>query len=205
MTISKNVWKLAAALLVLCLVSASMISGTYAKYSSTYAGEDSALVAKWEIAGSGDGFAVSGGALTLDLFSHAYKNNITASAGSIYIIAPGVGDEFTITLDNNSDVAAAIDFDIAATAGSASVPMVYTLDGIEYSNVTLLSDALQTAFGTIGADAAPVSKTVSWEWPIDGNDVLDTTLGKASADATTERTKYGLVVTASAVQVAPTK
>jgi hypothetical protein len=44
---NKNTFRVAALLLVACLISSVMLSGTFAKYTSEYAGQDTALVARW--------------------------------------------------------------------------------------------------------------------------------------------------------------
>ena len=205
MTISKNLWKLAALLLVMCLISAALISGTLAKYTDTYAGEDTALVAKWEVTGDGDGFDTSGSALTLDLFQHGYDNNIKTSEGGVYIIAPGVQGDFTIVFDNNSDVAAEVNFDIATTGTAVDVPIKYGLtSGDRTHDINWLKAALNTSsFSAIPVGAAPVTQTVYWGWAFNGDDAADTVLGTSSAAI--GHTTYGLTITASAIQIAPTE
>jgi hypothetical protein len=44
---NKNTFRIGALLLVACLISSVMLSGTFAKYTSEYAGQDTALVARW--------------------------------------------------------------------------------------------------------------------------------------------------------------
>ncbi|HVI39448.1 MAG TPA: hypothetical protein VM577_02215 [Anaerovoracaceae bacterium] len=213
MTISKNVWKVAAFLLILCLVSTVMISGTYAKYTSTYAGQDTALVAKWDIFTTGGGIGLTeGGTADLDLFHHTYSN-VAAKVGDKYIIAPGVAGKFILEFDNNSDVTADITFEIATTS-AVTVPIEYSLNNF---GDTLTLDQLESelngatsAFHNIIANTGPVTETVSWRWvydvnpldpPGDAADIADTQLGTDSADA--GHTEYGLNITATADQVLP--
>jgi hypothetical protein len=126
MTLNKKTFRIAGLLLILCLISAAILSGTFAKYTNEYFGQDTALVAKWDLemkAGEKE-FSVSPDPVAdLDLFEHAYKNNIAQKDGDDYIIAPGVDGEFTLSMTNNSDVAAAITFDITKTG--ADVPMEF--------------------------------------------------------------------------------
>lgn len=201
MTITKNVWKAAAFLLILCLVSTVMISGTYAKYTSTYAGEDTALVAKWNIVATGGGIGIADGAtVDLDLFKHS-DANVATSTGGMYIIAPGVQGQFTLEFKNNSDVAAKIGFVIAKTG--TDVPITFSLNS-DFSNpkttIGDLQKALNEDLELADLDMGEsVSKTVYWKWAFTGNDSGDTALGKASA-AAGSRTTYGLTVTANAEQ-----
>ena len=50
---TKKTFRLGALLLIVCLISTVMLSGTFAKYTSEYAGKDTAFIAKWKITPSG--------------------------------------------------------------------------------------------------------------------------------------------------------
>ncbi|NMA13993.1 MAG: hypothetical protein GX930_02000 [Clostridia bacterium] len=119
----RNTLRIAFLLLVLCMISTVMLSGTFAKYTSEYAGQDTALVARWNFTAQG---YVGEGTEQLDLFSHAYDKYINERNGDNgdYIIAPGVEDEFTIEMSFLSDVDAkvTVDFD---NNGSSVVEGVY--------------------------------------------------------------------------------
>jgi hypothetical protein len=97
MMIKKDVWKVALLLLVMCAASLGMISGTWAKYISNYEGNDKALVAKWNVKGTGD-FKTNGETVTLDLFSHKYNKNIAALPVE-NLIAPGIAGEFVLSFE----------------------------------------------------------------------------------------------------------
>ena len=208
MTISKNVWKIAALLLMLCLISATLISGTFAKYTSKLAGQDTALVAKWDIAATAGGVEMADATKELDLFSHEYDTHITQQDSGDYIIAPGVDGEFTLQFANNSDVDAAVTFAIAKTEGAADVPIKYGLDsGSVDLTIDGLKAALDTKFTTVEKGGEPASTTVHWKWAFgeDGDvaaNAADTALGTTSAGGDA-RTSYGLTITATATQVAP--
>ncbi len=208
MTLTKNVWKAAALLLILALISAVMISGTYAKYTSTFAGEDTALVAKWKVIGTGGGISLTeGGTADLDLFSHAYDNNLIASEGGVYILAPGVGDKFVLSFTNESDVDVEITFDIAATGTAINLPIEFSLDDFDTDPLTLneLNTELADTFADIPADPdgsdPATTATVSWRWAFDGDNAVDTGFGTASAGV--ERSTYGLTINATASQKTP--
>jgi hypothetical protein len=205
-------------LLVLCLISTAMLSGTFAKYTSEYAGADTALIAKWDVKFNGNEPTTS--TAELDLFSHAYKTNINEKEGKDYIIAPGVSGEFTLKVENKGDVAAEITFDIGVdeTSTAPSAPIEYKLDGgDEWGNLADLMDKLNgTSEGledpvpllTVAAENGTAEQIVEWRWPFDGSDVYetndedDTELGKASANGAS-RSTYILNVTATATQIEP--
>ena len=112
--------RLASVLLVLCLLTTSVISGTFAKYTSTVAAYDSAKVAKWEwnikfnekdlnqSAGVTNEFDLFGASLLMEL--DANNNNVTQTAethvDSGKLVAPGTGGKFTVSATNTSEVAA---------------------------------------------------------------------------------------------------
>ena len=215
MTLPKKTFRISALLLVVCMISSVMLSGTFAKYTSTYAGQDTALVAKWDLTMTDGttGFAVSPAVAELDLFSHAYDTNIVAPDGADYIIAPGVDGEFVLSMTNNSDVAADITFDFEKVTGSADVPMEYSLDS---GTTWVILDNLQTALNAeniqLAETGGAVTRTIQWRWAYDGTtatagatDASDTTLGIAFADAATtgDRTTYVLKIEITATQVQP--
>jgi hypothetical protein len=215
---NKNTFRVAALLLVACLISSVMLSGTFAKYTSEYAGADTALVATWNFVAEGgqdgedlDLVPLEGAAVELDLFKHAYNDNILATAGAGKIIAPGVSGNFVLNLTNNSDVAAGITFTITEDTSVADIPMEFGIgdengdfnfdaDGaIIYANVVDLTTALNKlgpSGGNIQLAASDgdntESVTVHWRWKfergstqedIDHNDEGDTTLGMNSYTA----------------------
>lgn len=217
--ISKNgkTFRIGALLLVVALISTVMLSGTFAKYTSEYAGQDTALVAKWNLTMTDNAnipFAISPATAQLDLFKHAYDGKIVASAGADKIIAPGVKGSFVLNMTNNSDVAADITFDITEDTANAAVPMEYSFDSSFPTTSTYLGAAnLKTALNSENIQLAETngtkSQTVYWRWAFDGTaltgatDATDTALGTASA-AATDPTGYKLDIKIIATQVAPT-
>jgi hypothetical protein len=193
---NKNTFRVAALLLVACLISSVMLSGTFAKYTSEYSGQDTALVAKWDLTmkdQDDNEFSIDTPEQQLDLFSHAYDTNILADAGEQKIIAPGVSGNFVLSLTNNSDVAADITFDITKTG--ANVPMEFSI-GKDFHDegATILQGhaALQDALNTL--NTAPESDglirlaavegeaidtetiTVYWQWAYERKDTVDPTV-----------------------------
>jgi hypothetical protein len=211
---NKNTFRVAALLLVACLISSVMLSGTFAKYTSKYAGQDKALVARWSLdikEGDDHGFALAPDeAATLDLFGHTYSTNMLNADGHP-IIAPGVDGEFVLNLTNNSDVAADIDFVITEEVGSADVPMEFSFNN--FTSTIGDYSALQAALNDLNIHLAELggsdTRTVYWRWKYDGTtgttgatDESDTALGVASASGAS-RTEYTLNIKVIATQSVP--
>lgn len=214
----KNTGKIARAailLLVLCMISTAMLGGTFAKYTSEYAGQDTALIAKWDIkptVGGKDIEALNENGEqveSLDLFDHAYNTNIISTAGQEKIIAPGVQGDFDIKIVNNSDVAAKITFDF--DTDGENVPIEYSLNDTNNWDKDLknLKDKLEAlpAMDKLSETNGIATAKVYWRWPFEKEPVLetdkaDTALGDASAKGD-QRTTYTLKITATATQIAP--
>lgn len=221
MRLLKNTSKTARAaimLLVLCIISTAMLGGTFAKYTSEYAGADTALVAKWDVAvkeGTTE-FAISpAAAADLDLFSHTYVTNINEKDGNDYIIAPGVQGEFVLNVANTGDVAAEITFELVKSGTAGDVPIEYSLSngsGATYYDLAGLQTALNAlpTMQTVAETTGAATQTVYWRWPYeasnavygDSTNAADTALGVASAGAAS-RSTYILTITATATQITP--
>lgn len=193
--ISKTV-RAAILLLVLCMISTAMLGGTFAKYTSEYAGQDTALVARWSFEAKGGEITMGAENTELNLFDHLYSTYINKTYGTDddsehaqYIIAPGVGDEFTVKMDYIADVAADVVIEITELDGNAAVPMEYSVDdGTTWVTLANLPDALadqiraNTNYDFVGDDDTDdgsfritkvatdivtphaISETVEWKW-----------------------------------------
>jgi hypothetical protein len=195
---NKNTFRVAALLLVACLISSVMLSGTFAKYTSEYAGQDTALVARWSFTAQGGDSDTALGAVgdntELALFDHLYDTHINRMHESNYIIAPGVGDEFTIEMNYLADVDADVTIAFETLPNSVAVPIEYSVDnGANWVALNGLAEALankiiantdDTATATESApaangifriakvdnnvdDAVTISETVKWRWSYD--------------------------------------
>lgn len=165
---------------MVALVSLSLVSGTWAKYTSTVSGEDSAKVAKWEVVyRETDQADVEGGAATtetieFDLFktvidtkNDATETDIAANDGSL--IAPGTKGEFKFTVTNNSEVNATYSITYVVTLNG--VPVQFSVNsGAASSSIANVEDA-ELGMGD------SVTYTITWEWPYDGTDSTDTQHG----------------------------
>jgi hypothetical protein len=208
---NKNTFRVAALLLVACLISSVMLSGTFAKYTSEYAGQDTALVARWSFEALGGTLATEDPTeIKLALFDHVYNTHInrTAADEETYIIAPGVSGDFTIQMAYLADVDAdvKITFQESGDLSGQNFPIEYSADGgstwvaydelaeefIDQIITTGITEAVADDTFTIASvddeetDAINISQTILWRWPYyvdDASDDVDTGLG---ADSNTQ-------------------
>ena len=175
--------RLASVLLIAVLLSTCVISGTFAKYASTVAATDSAVVAQFTVKSFDTTGTVADQTVDVDIFSTIYDTKGTTDyttettteadvteAGKI--IAPGTWGKYTYAIENDSQVTVA--YAIAYTAQEKDVPLEWSIDGTNWKdNIADLNDN-----GTIAIGGADVSVTVYWRWAIDKNTVeADTALG----------------------------
>lgn len=166
------------ALLMVVTISSSLVSGTYAKYTSQL--NDStgtAEVAKWSFAEDN----------TLENLTFALTDTVDVSTLTNGKIAPGTSGKFDVKLVNtNSDVA--VNFEITAK----------TIEDVP-TNLKLYADEEHTKefkagspiTGTLAAkDSTGVTATIYWAWDyeqagaISTGDVADTTDGIAAKTMT---------------------
>ena len=207
-------------LLVLTLITSCFVGGTFAKYTTSAEGSDSARVAKW-------GFTEAATIELNDLFKTAYDTTVSAQTD---VIAPGTtgSDTFQFTYGGNTDVTApevAYTFVVSAdestcadsiknnanikwsldgvlakaddkTEGSwdALIAAINALDGNK-PNDRYEPNTLPDAFTTVGTNV----HTVGWEWTFSTSedaDTTDTEMGNA-----TDLANVTLKITVTATQI----
>lgn len=179
--------RLASILLVCVLLTTSVISGTFAKYTSSATATDTARVAKWDIKLNDTQMQYTN-TFTFDLFSTVIdtkdgntETDISTADGSI--IAPGTKGQMSFELKNFSEVVAEYVVDYKIT-NNENIPVVFSLtgaDGTWKSNIDEL-DVTTPVNMPIG-DADTI--TVYWMWAFEGNDAKDTGLGIKGTDTIT--------------------
>lgn len=179
----KRLYTLIPVLALLFLISTAMLSGTFAKYTSEYSGQDTALVARWSFTGK-----IDGGEFNEDLpiWDHDYAENIYANDGDP-LIAPGVAGELLISFNYDADVDAGLTLGLEKSGdASDTVPIQYSVDNFAtiYYDLTELENAILDAAvaksdgkitGSGGAyiieetatsgEPTNVGVTVNWRWP----------------------------------------
>lgn len=186
--------RLASLLLVLCLLTTSVISGTFAKYVSEATGTDSAIVAKWSFkVATTDIAPAATEEFVVDLFSTAYElsEGVVGTEADTdvkadgKIIAPGTGGSFKLNLENASEVTAKYTITLSEI-NAAGVPLEFSTDNgttwVKAEDVTA-ENITQTGTLAIGASAAD-SAPIYWRWAFTtgaAGDVADTELGVAAS------------------------
>ena len=216
----------ASALLVATLLTTSVISGTFAKYTTSANGSDTARVAKWGVTVTANG----------DTFANSYneKNAAKATVSSTdKVVAPGTeGSMVAMTLNGTPEVAVKVEYAGEFSLGTADnwkagdngefyCPLVITVKSTNGTTEIKQNDTInnKTAFETAvnnaikayskayeaGTDLSAESQkndslTVSWKWEYENsNDAKDTILGNAAANG--NAAEVTLKVTTTVTQV----
>ena len=174
--------RLVAVLAVTMMFTMCFVGGTFAKYTSSATGTDSATVAKWDIKVGGTNIATND-TFTFDLFKTIKDSNGTAEETDMSlvdgtIIAPGTRGSFDIVIKNDSQVNATYAIDYTVT-NTNNIPVKFSVDGTNWFDDINYLDVRSVAIN-MGATA---TVTVQWMWEferIDG-DTQDTTLGSAAS------------------------
>lgn len=151
--------KIGAAAMVLTLVTASLVGGTFAKYTSTAAGTAKATIAKWNVAfNNGNDTFTEGTVITLE------------GSGKDKKVAPGDKGQFSLSVDaSNADVD--VDYTITFGVGANNHIKFYSGDDLkdEITDVSGSIDVLNAAEGV----SPEFSKTIYWALKDGDNDVVD--------------------------------
>ena len=174
--------RLVAVLAVTMMFTMCFVGGTFAKYTSSATGTDSATVAKWDIKVGGTNIATNN-TFTFNLFetikdSNGIDDESDMSPVDGSIIAPGTRGSFDIVIKNDSQVNATYAIDYTVT-NTNNIPVKFSVDGTNWFDDINYLDVRSVAIN-MGATA---TVTVQWMWEferIDG-DTQDTTLGSAAS------------------------
>ena len=170
-----------AMLLAAVVVTSYSVSGTYAKYTSTFTGADTARVAKWAFTVNCDNMTTANNQFTFDLFATVIDANVKEGTDAEAIIAPGTEGSFTIVLANASEVNAEYTIDYTET-NNAGIPVEYSLNGTDwYDNIDAL-DVTSAEAIEMNANNSEDPIKVYWRWVYEVADDVDT-------DATNETTE----------------
>ena len=179
--------RLVAVLAVTMMFTMCFVGGTFAKYTSSGTGTDSATVAKWSFK-VGETDIATTDTFTFDLFKTVTdthnngspeipdyaENDISTTNGRI--IAPGTQGSFALVLTNASQVTAqyAIDYTVTNTG---NIPVQFSVDGgTTWTND--LADVAASDSTKLAANSGTTTIKVQWKWDFNGSDdSFDTALG----------------------------
>ena len=174
--------RLVAVLAVTMMFTMCFVGGTFAKYTSSATGTDSATVAKWDIKVGGTNIATND-TFTFDLFKTIKDSNGSDVESDMSpvdgtIIAPGTRGSFDIVIKNDSQVNATYAIDYTVT-NTNSIPVKFSVDGTNWFDDINYLDVRSVAIN-MGATA---TVTVQWMWEFErtDGDTQDTTLGSAAS------------------------
>lgn len=181
---TNKMMRIASVLLVAVLLTTCVISGTFAKYTTSKNASDSARVAKWDIDFDASASGSETKEFTFDLFNTVKDTNGTDNETDVRnlagdgdtVIAPGTSGSFDIVLQNLSEVTAKgrIELDLTGIAG---VPLEFKIGTAgDWSKTPAALENIELAM-----EGEAVTTTIQWRWAIgDGStDVDDTNLGTA--------------------------
>lgn len=206
-------------LLVLTLITSCFVGGTFAKYTTSASGSDSARVATW-------GFNDTGSVTLNDLFKTAYDKNVNGKAD---VIAPGTTNSATFAFKfSGAKAAPEVDYTFGISTDGSTIAddiksnanIQWKLDNGNWGSWDEMIAAVKALSGdasgsmryvagelpaSVKDNAADVFHTVSWQWAFEtatgdgqpaAQDATDTKLGnKATLD------EVKLVITITATQI----
>ena len=184
--------KFMALVLFVTILAIILVSGTYAKYTTSATGSDIATVAKWSIKLGDEDIAKSTEkTFSIDLFStitntdSSEEKNVKKTDGSL--IAPGTMGSFTLlSLKNESEVNTK--YNVTYTlANESGVPLEFTTNKDDESSWKSDFTAINVSNESLATDATATTATVYWRWAFTkdtARDTSDTTLGTTTPTVT---------------------
>lgn len=184
-------------LLVLTLITSCFVGGTFAKYTTSETGKDTARVAKWgvKITANGATFAEAYDADTKNVVDAITNSKIAKSvvsagtdAGTDKVIAPGTkGDMVKMTITGKPEVAVRVDYaadfkvENWTVDGNFYCPLQITvgsttIDGATFTDKGRFEDTVKELIRTYGksyaagtdlSTAGVTAPSVSWAWPFE--------------------------------------
>ena len=187
----KNIaMRLASGLMLSCLLSTCVISGTFAKYTTDATGTDSARVAKFGVTITANGAT----------FAKEYDGTVEAN-GEYNVVAPGTsGEMVAMTIAGTPEVSVEVKYEATLTLENWTVDAAYycpltitvgddTFEGLDYDSAEeFAADVVEAINGytetyTPNTNLATAeAPSVEWEWVFEGDNAKDTKLGDAAAD-----------------------
>lgn len=216
-----NTMRIAAGLAVAALLSTCLVSGTYAKYTTSGSSNDTAQVAKWGVTVANDGGNAFDNKYAKDdtTVTDITGDSVKATTGASYdLVAPGTKGEFkAATVTGTPEVAVHVEnaatitlvgWDIPTGAGDTTefyCPLKFTVNGtaVNTDSCTSAADVKAAVENAVKATSknyeantalsANYSAKIEWEWAF-----------STSQDNDVKDTKLGDLAAAPTVSIAVT-
>lgn len=209
----KLILKLSVLVMILTLVTLPLVSGTYAKYTTTVVATDTVTVAKWVANFDNNGGSANAN-FNFDLIGTLDDTGVNGD-----LLAPGTQGSFDLTY-NTSGTKVARDVKITMNASSTvALENLKFYSDHEFTPASEITTAVKdgTAGNLLNAQFSPDDKsnggatlygastlwntleandtlTVYWQWLFNGDDAADTVDGLAAGN-------FGITVTFNATQL----
>lgn len=176
MTKENKLIKFTSFVMLIAIIAMILVASTYAKYTSTASGTDTATVAQWDIKAGPEGSEVSitgsDATVAFNLFDTILdEDGTTENDVASGKIAPGTSGAFELSIKNDSQVNAeyTINFNISNT----NLPLEFKINDSDWTSS--LSNIATTALNMGTSDLA----NVEWRWAYEqtDGDATDTSLG----------------------------
>ena len=158
------------------ILSLTLVSSTFAKYTSTVTGDDSARVAKWAWTFNTEQLDLGSAqeVTTFGLFD-TIKDTAGATEEDVNsgLIAPGTSGSFSFVITNSSEVTG--EYTVNFDSSEVVEQIEYSLDGSSW--VEEIEDLTKSEQLEAATEGNPI--TVYWRWEFEGNDTSDTADGIA--------------------------
>lgn len=189
---NNRIVKFMVLVLFVTILAIILVSGTYAKYTTSATGSDTATVAKWSIKLGDEDIAKSTEkTFAIDLFSTitntdgSEETNVKKTDKSL--IAPGTMGSITLaSLKNESEVNAK--YSVTYTLlNESGVPLEFTTNKDDESSWKSDITAVNVSNEALAMDATATTATVYWRWAFTkdkARDTSDTTLGTTTPTVT---------------------
>lgn len=169
------------------VLSLTLVSSTFARYTSTVTGQDSAKVAKWAFDYNSSSLDLAQNDVAFKLFEtiNDTKDGLDETDVADGRIAPGTCGSFALSFQNKSEVTATLSvaFDEVTISG---VPLEFSFNSDFTDSVDDIAELSWNQNLAIGS--AAIEKTIYWRWVEDGDNTVDTNLGIAAPDVTMKMT-----------------
>lgn len=168
--------------LMLVVLGTSLVSGTYAKYTTEVTGTSEAAIAGWAWEINDETLNKDTTTYALDLFKTINDSDATTVETNVKesLIAPGTSGKFEISIKNNSEVNATYAYELSVE-NDLGAKIQWSDDNSTWTNNIADLNVSATTL-TMGSEA--VKKTIYWKWVFDESadqDIEDTKVGFSAA------------------------